>query len=72
MVDRKSFDAGFVAALVYVPLALLSAGLFALAAAASGRAGPTVIVAGAFWVGLLVLIVLMPIVIPFVRARSRR
>lgn len=72
MVDRKSFGAGFVAALVYVPLALLSAGLFALAAAAQGRVSPTVIVAGAFWVGLLALIVLMPLVIPLIRARTRR
>ena len=72
MVDRKSFGAGFVAALLYGPLALLAAGLFALAAAAQGRVGPTVIVAGAFWVGLLVLIVSMPLVIPLVRTRTRR
>ena len=67
--DRRT---GLVAAAVYVPLTLLAAGLFALAATLQGRVGPTVVAGGAFWVGLLTLIVLMPLVIPAVRARQRR
>ena len=66
--DRRT---GLVAAALHVPLTLLAAGLFAVAAALQGRVGPTVVAAGAFWVGLLTLIVLMPLVIPAVRARRR-
>lgn len=57
------------AAAVYLPLTLLAAGLFAVAAVAQGQTGPATVAAGAFWVALLVLIVLMPLVIPATRRR---
>ncbi|MCC7106699.1 MAG: hypothetical protein IT307_16300 [Chloroflexi bacterium] len=59
------------AAAIYLPLALLAAAAFAIAATIQGRVGPAAIVAGAVWVGLLTLIVLMPLVIPAVRRRGR-
>ena len=59
------------AAAVYVPVTLGAAALFALAAAVQGRTGPATVAAGALWVGLLTLIVLMPVVIPAVRRRTR-
>ena len=57
------------AAAIYVLLTLLAALAFAAAASAQGRVGPAVVAGGAFWVGLLTLIVLMPVVIPAVRGR---
>ena len=58
------------AAAVYVPITLAAAALFALAASLQGRTGPATVAAGALGVGLLTLIVLMPVVIPFVRQRT--
>jgi hypothetical protein len=57
------------AAAVYVPITLAAAALFAVAAALQGRTGPATVAAGALWVALLTLIVLMPLVIPAARRR---
>ena len=59
------------AAAVYLPLALLAATAFAVTAASQGRVSAPVVVAGAFWVGLLTLIVAMPLIIPAVRRHYR-
>jgi hypothetical protein len=71
MTTSNEGRAARLAAAVYLPLALLAASAFTVAAALQARVGPIVLAAGAFWVGVLTLIVLMPVVIPRVRARVR-
>jgi len=56
---------------IYLPLALGAATLFFLASGWTGDPGLVARVGGAFWVGLLTLIVSMPIVTSRVKKSSR-
>jgi hypothetical protein len=57
---------------IYLPIALGAAGLFYLAAGWAGESALASRLGGAFWVGLLTLIVSMPLVTARIKARARR
>lgn len=60
---------GLVSAMLYVPLALLAAGLFFTATLLAGGSGWVARLGGSGWVFLLALIILMPTVTPLVKRR---
>ncbi len=63
-------NAALKSALIYTGAALAAAGLF-LAGTLTGNYEPVERFGGAFWVFLLSMIILMPIVIPAVRKRMK-
>lgn len=61
---------GFVSAVIYTGISLIAAGLF-LAATLTGEYSLVERIGGMAWVFLLSMIILMPIVIPLVKARVK-
>jgi len=74
MDDKQSREtrAARLAAVIYLGISLLVALAFYVGASTLGRHTATAIYGGAAWVFLLTLIVSMPLVIPFVKARYTR
>jgi len=72
--DHEKFEAqvGRRSARIYLPISLGAAGLFFLAAGWAGESALAARLGGAFWVGLLTLIVSMPLVTARMKARARR
>ncbi len=73
MDDKQKVEAraARLAAAIYLGIASLVALAFFVGASVLGRHTPTAIYGGTAWVFLLTLIVSMPLVIPFVKARLR-
>ena len=69
--EKKETDVARRSARIYLPLALGAAALFFVASGWTGDPGLVARVGGAFWVGLLSLIVSMPIVTSRVKKSSR-
>ncbi|MDN5293345.1 MAG: hypothetical protein PWQ31_650 [Eubacteriales bacterium] len=67
---EKEKKVSLIAAFIYLPLAVLGAGMFFLATA-GGRYTMVERVGGSVWVFLLTLIILMPLVIPAVQKRVK-
>jgi hypothetical protein len=61
---------GLVSAVIYTSVSLIAAAAFAFAATLRGY-GAVERLGGAFWVFLLSMIILMPVVIPFVKSRMK-
>ncbi len=73
MADKQGGEAqaARLAAVIYLGIASLVALAFFVGASVLGRHTATAIYGGTAWVFLLTLIVSMPLVIPFVRARVK-
>lgn len=70
--EMREADVARRSARIYLPLSLGAATLFFVASGWTGDPGLVARVGGAFWVGLLSLIVSMPLVTARMKARARR
>ncbi len=68
---KQTARVGLRSALVYVGLSLTAAGAFLLATSLTGDHNWVARGGGAAWVFLLCMIVLMPVVIPWMKGRSK-
>lgn len=64
-------NAAIHAAVVYTGLSLLASGAFLTVTLLTGDYDWTARVGGAFWMWLLSMIILMPLIIPWARARRQ-
>lgn len=70
--DQVNTAVARTSALIYLPISIGAAALFALAATFTGNYPPVARIGGAVWVGLLSLIVSMPLVVSRVKKRYPR
>jgi cation transport ATPase len=70
--EKREADVARRSARIYLPLALSAAAVFFLASGWAGDPGLVARVGGAFWVGLLTLIVSMPIVTSRAKKAARK
>jgi hypothetical protein len=63
-------NVGLISAVIYIGISLVASAGFAVAATLLGHTGLERY-GGAFWVFLLSMIILMPLVIPMIKARTK-